>query len=350
MSRPLRVLIPGGWYHVMSRGNRREALFRSDQDRRRFLGLVAELPDRFRIEVHAFVLMDNHYHLVVRTPEANLSDGVRWLNVSYSCRFNWAHGLTGHVFAGRFKAVIIQEAKGVCEVARYVHLNPVRIGGQGLGKEAQRRAKVVGVADPGRELVARRLAALHGFVWSSWRVYAGAAPRPDWLETGVVGRGCGGSSRAMQQAALREYTEAPVRQGRLASPWEQLVGGCVLGDAEYARALCRQTRADASEQTEVRRIRRSERVAWQEYVAAAEAILGRPWSAMVTVHGDWGRDGVLYAATRYGGYRLAELINQVAGLRYQAAAQGVRRFRLGLGNDSAKERFLAKLRSKLSII
>jgi hypothetical protein len=275
---------------------------------------------------------------------------VRWLNVSYSCRFNWAHRLTGHVFSGRFKAVVIQEAKGVCEVARYVHLNPVRIGGLGLGKEARGGARVVGGADPGAELVARRLAALHGFEWSSWRVYSGAAPRPDWLETGVVGRGCGGGNRAAQQAALREYTEGPVRQGRLESPWERLVGGCVLGDAQYARAFCRQARADASEQTEVRRIRRSERVAWGDYVAAAEAILGRPWSAMVAGHGDWGRDGVLYATTRYGGYRLAELLKEVPGLRYQAAAQGVRRFRLGLESDPAKERFLAKLRSRLSII
>ena len=85
-------------------------------------------------------------------------------------------------------------------------------------------------------------------------------------------------------------------------------------------------------------------------MAAAEAILGRPWSAMVTGHGDWGRDGVLYAMTHYGGYRLAELFKEVPGLRCQAAAQGVRRFRLGLGKDPAKERFLAKLKSRLSII
>ncbi|HXJ75096.1 MAG TPA: transposase [Candidatus Dormibacteraeota bacterium] len=81
MARPLRVLMAGGWYHVSSRGNRRAALFLHEADRRRFLGLLSEVPERFGVEIHAFVLMDNHYHLVVRTPEPNLSHAIRWLNV-----------------------------------------------------------------------------------------------------------------------------------------------------------------------------------------------------------------------------------------------------------------------------
>jgi hypothetical protein len=85
----------------------------------------------------------------MRRPQANLSHGIRWLHVSYGSRFNWAHGQVGHVFQGRFKAVVIQEVRGVCEVARYVHLNPVRIQGLGLGKAEQRRAKVLGCKDPG---------------------------------------------------------------------------------------------------------------------------------------------------------------------------------------------------------
>jgi len=82
MARPLRVLVPGGWCHVTSRANRRSRLFLGDADRLRFLSLLAEIPERFRLEVHSFVLMDNHYHLLVRTPEPSLSHAVRWLNVS----------------------------------------------------------------------------------------------------------------------------------------------------------------------------------------------------------------------------------------------------------------------------
>ena len=237
MARPPSILIPDGWYHVASRANRRASLFWEDTDRRRFLGLVSELPERFHLEVHAFVLMDNHYHLLMRTPQANLSHGIRWLHVSYGSRFNWAHGQVGHVFQGRFKAVVIQEVRGVCEVARYVPLNPVRIQGLRLGKAEQRRAKVLGCKDPGAALVARRLQALAGYPWSSWRVYSGAEPNPGWLRTEVVGSSSGGRGRKGQREALQVYTEAPVRQGRLESPWERLVGGCVLGELDYSAQM-----------------------------------------------------------------------------------------------------------------
>jgi hypothetical protein len=107
------------------------------------------------------------------------------------------------------------------------------------------------------------------------------------------------------------------------SPWERLVGGWVLGKVDFAKDLCARAAGDAGEQTEVRRVRRTGRVEWKGYVAAAEAILGRPWGEMVEAHGDLGRDGVLYTATRYGGYRLAEVVSEIPGLKYQAAAQGM---------------------------
>ena len=142
MARPLRILVAGGWYHVSSRGNRRQTLFHNDTDRRRFLGLLEQLAERFRLEVHAFVLMDNHYHLVVHTLQPNLSEAMRWLNVSYSSRYNWAHKQSGHVFQGRYKAILIEDIGGVVAVARYVHLNPVRVGRFALNKAQQKHAKV----------------------------------------------------------------------------------------------------------------------------------------------------------------------------------------------------------------
>jgi putative transposase len=225
MARALRIELAGAWYHVMNRGHRGGTLFRSDTDRRRFLGLVADLPQRFGLEIHAFVLMDNHYHLMVRTQEANLSHAIRWLNLSYAVKFNWAHRCRGTVFQGRFKAILIEEENRAGAVARYVHLNPVRVRGLGLSKSDQRRAKVIGCADPGGELVQRRLRQLAEYPWSSWRVYGGAEPAPVWLETGVIGRLCGGRSLRERRNALQKYTEEPIRQGRLESPWEGLMGG-----------------------------------------------------------------------------------------------------------------------------
>jgi len=350
MARPWRIQIAGGWYHVTSRGNRREAIFRTDTDRRRFLGLAAVLPERFGLEVHAFVLMDNHYHLLARTLEANLSEAMRWLHVSYSSRFNWAHGQCGHLFGGRYKAVLIQDERGVVEVARYVHLNPVRVGRLALGKERQRQSKEMGVADPGAELVRRRLRELHRYRWSSWRVYQGAEPAPGWLHTGVIAAGCGGRSGQEQRRALREWTQAPVREGRLESPWGGLVGGVVLGDPEYAQTLLKRRKAprpDAGAQTSVRQIERAARMEWSEIVGAAEELRGKPWAAMAEQWGEWGRDGTMYVAVRYGRHPLAEVVRAVGGLTYGAAAQAVRRFAAGLADDGAKRRFVEELRRRL---
>ena len=101
---------------------------------------------------------------------------------------------------------------------RYVHLNPVRVGRLGLGNAQQRQSRTLGSVDPGAELVGQRLQELNDYPWSSWRAYMGAEAAPAWLETGVIGAGCGGQSREQRRKALRECTEAPVRQGRMESP------------------------------------------------------------------------------------------------------------------------------------
>lgn len=343
MARPLRIEVAGAWYHVMNRGHRGGALFLDDADRGRFLEAVAELPERFALEVHGFVLMPNHYHLLVRTREANLSQAIRWLNVSYAIKFNWAHRCRGTVFQGRFKGVLIQEEGKAVEVARYIHLNPVRVGGLGLSKSDQRRARVLGCENPREELIRRRLATLREHRWSSWRIYMGMEHPPGWLETGVIGRACGGRSRA----ALKAYTEKPVRQGVLESPWEGVVAGVVLGEREYARKLLAGRPVNEEEQTPARRLRR--RVGWEEWVRAAGKIRGELWERWADRHADWGRDAVMYVAVRHGGMRLAEVVRAV-GLKYQAGAQAVRRFARMLADDPARQRWVAKLRNEVSTV
>jgi REP element-mobilizing transposase RayT len=109
MARALRIERPGGRYHVTARGNERKAIYRSDTDRAHFLELLGEATEAFGIRVHAYVLMDNHYHLLVETPEANLSQAMQWLNVSYSVWFNRRHDRAGHLFQGRFKSVVVED-------------------------------------------------------------------------------------------------------------------------------------------------------------------------------------------------------------------------------------------------
>lgn len=348
MARPLRVIVPGGWYHVVNRGNRRERIFLTDEDRRAFLGRLAELPERFRVEVHAFVLMDNHYHLLLRPGETNLSRAIQWLQLSYSVRFNWAHRSSGHVFQGRFKSVLIQDSAKVAEVARYLHLNPVRIGGLGLSKADQQRAKVAELDDPGAELVARRLRTLEAYAWSSWQVYGGREPAPGWLETRFLQRANGGRNRKEWLTALRAYTEAPIRQGSWESPWKGVIGGVVLGEVAYAKKLLAKVKADPEEHTEARALARVGRVSWEQLVGTAEVERGERWEDWVERYGDWTRDAVLYVAVRHLGYGLSEIYQRVPGLKYQAAAQAVKRIAARRENDPECAAFLRRLTAKLS--
>ena len=110
MARPLRIDHAGGWYHVTGRGNERRAIYRADRDRLHFLELLGEMVARFRLRCHAFVLMENHYHLLLELTEPNLSRALQWLNLSYSLWFNRRHDRSGHLFQGRFKSIVVEPA------------------------------------------------------------------------------------------------------------------------------------------------------------------------------------------------------------------------------------------------
>ena len=128
MARPLRIQYEGAFYHVTSRGDRRGKIFLSDTDRRRFLDTIHSSKKRYGFIVHAFVLMDNHYHLLIETPQPNLSAALRHINGSYTLYFNRKHGRVGHVLQGRYKAIVVEKDEYYLELIRYIHLNPVRAG------------------------------------------------------------------------------------------------------------------------------------------------------------------------------------------------------------------------------
>ena len=125
MARALRIEYEGGWYHVMNRGAGRRNIFNEPEDRNLFLNLLQELHVRFRIEIHAYCLMGNHYHLLIRTPLANLSRAMAHLNGIYSRRRNQKYQSDGPLFRGRFKSIIIDAENYLLRLSRYIHLNPV---------------------------------------------------------------------------------------------------------------------------------------------------------------------------------------------------------------------------------
>lgn len=156
MAHPLRIVFPGAIYHVTSRGNARAAIFHDDAGRDLFLGALGEVVTRFGWLLHAYCLMDNHYHLLIETSEGNLSPGMRQLNGVYTQRFNRRHARAGHVFQGRFKAILVERESYLLELARYIVLNPVRT------KKVKHQGR---------------------YPWSSYAATAGAIASPAWLNT-----------------------------------------------------------------------------------------------------------------------------------------------------------------------
>ncbi len=346
MARALRIEQPGGRYHITARGNERKPIYRDDFDRAHFLELLAELGERFGARVHAYVLMDNHFHLLLETPEANLSEAMQWLNVSYSVWFNRRHNRVGHLFQGRFKAVVVEDDAGWQEVARYVHLNPVRVAGLELDKR-QREASRIGLGkSPSAEVVAQRLRHLREFRWSSYRAYAGYEVGAAWLWRQPLERLCGGRSVPEQRAALRAYTEQAARQGVIDRPWDRLVGGLVLGTAAFAEGLRQKARANLREQPAVRKLARP--IDWTRIVSALEQAKGESWSAFVQRHGDWGRDAALWLGRRFGRYSLRELGVLAGGIDYAAVGQAVSRFGHRLEGQDQLRRTLVQIEGQLS--
>ncbi len=219
MARKLRVEYPGAVYHVMSRGDRREAIFADDQDRERFLATLGEACRKTGWQVHALCLMLNHFHLVVETPRGDLVAGMKWLLGTYTSRFNRRHRLSGHLFGGRYKALIVDGSrdgylKTVCD---YVHLNPARAG---LVKPEER---------------------LSMYVWSSWpELLKPPAQRWPWLR---VDRLMGAYRIPKDSTAGRRRLEQALQERRRAEDGQDFTAvrrGWCLGDEQFRQELLEQ--------------------------------------------------------------------------------------------------------------
>lgn len=159
MARQVRIELEGAYYHVLSRGNNRCDIFKTDTDRTDFLELLSELSERFKIEIHAYVLMNNHYHLLIRTIKPNLSKAMQWFGTAYTRRFNLKNRQSGHVFQGRFRNIIIENDAYLMRLSLYIHRNPLR---------------------------ARMVKRLADYKWSSYQYYAYNKKHPLWLKTGPI--------------------------------------------------------------------------------------------------------------------------------------------------------------------
>lgn len=202
MSRPIRIEFPNALYHVTSRGDRREDIFEGDDDRLMFLSILEQVITQFNWICHAWCLMDNHYHLLIQTPDGNLSKGMRQLNGVYTQASNRRHRRTGHLFQGRFKAILADSDAYLLELTRYIVLNPVRAGV---------------VKKPG------------DWSWSSYRASVGLVSVAPWLEVdGLLAQFA--KRRSLAQERYAQFVAEGIKT---ASPWSNLKGQVFLGDEQF---------------------------------------------------------------------------------------------------------------------
>jgi REP element-mobilizing transposase RayT len=346
MARPIRIERPGAWYHVTARGNERRWIYRDDSDRRHFCQLLGEAVGAFGWNLHAYVLMGNHFHLLVETPEPNLGRGMQWLNVSYSVWFNRRHRRSGHLFQGRYKAIIVEAPEWGLELSRYVHLNPVRLGRHGLDKAARNRDSAGAGAKPDPLRVKARVTELRGYAWSSYRAYLGLTKGPAWLTTSRILELGGGHHRSAREA-YREHVESAIRQGLPESPWEKLTAQTVLGGMDFVREVAAAARGDRREQSRSRQLRPSPKIA--EIIAVVEKVKAEPWETFRDRHADWGRDLALYLGKRGFGIQLKELGQAAGGMDYMGVSVAVKRLERRIAKDAALSAALQRCRKELEL-
>jgi putative transposase len=199
MTRPLRLEYAGSLYHVTSRGDRRGAIFCDDKDRMTWLNTIELVCERFNFTVHAYCQMTNHYHLIV---EGNLSHGMQQLNGLYSQAYNRHHGLAGHVFQGRFEAILVQKEGYLLELSRYIVLNPLRAG---------------------------MVESLDAWPWSSHHILLGAASPPPWFDADWLL----GQFGTKHSAAVEAYRQLILDGVGVASPMKDLRHQLLLGDDAF---------------------------------------------------------------------------------------------------------------------
>lgn len=200
MARPLRIEYPGAFYHVMHRGNAQADIFLSDRDREKFIEYLSLAVDRYELKIHTYCLMSNHYHLLVETLQPNLSQAIKWINVSYATYFNRKRQRSGHLFQGRFKAIVVNADEYLKQLSRYIHLNPIR---------------------------ANMVEHVKGYQWSSYRALGGYKKGPGWLETRWLLSLFGNDRKKYRQFVEKAQKE------KIQDPSKDVVRGLILGGAEF---------------------------------------------------------------------------------------------------------------------
>jgi REP element-mobilizing transposase RayT len=324
MARPLRIQYPHAYYHVTCRGNDRRSIYRDDRDRELFLEKLRGSLDIYQVVLHAYVLMGNHFHLIVKTPRANLSEFMRHFNITYTVEFNRRHRRVGHLYQGRYKAILVDRDSYLAELSRYVHLNPVRIKPH-RGKSISEQWRL-----------------LERYGWSSLLGYLDRSRRQRWVNYEEVLAESGGTAKR-----YRQFIDDGLREG-YDTPWEKVTGQVTLASEEFVADLGKKVSPSAARREQpsvkafqtvqpdevLRIVSRQLKVKREELARRRTAFRDQRAVAM----------DLLY---RYGGINQREIGKRLGPIDYSAVSRERTRLRERLKLDRRLEKSLREIESIL---
>ncbi len=312
MGRPLRIEYPGAFYHITSRGNERRPIFQAKENYERFIGYLESSTERYGAQIHCFCLMPNHYHLLLETPRGNLQAIVHHLNTAYTNYFNRKTRRVGHLFQGRYRAILVERDSYPLELSRYIHLNPVR-------------AKLVG--HPSQ------------YPWSSYLAYAEKIQGWDWLRINFILDQMS-SNRRRAQRRYREYVEEGIEEGS-PDPLEKVVASTLLGSEKFMNWVREKWIGRGASHRDLPALKKlSLRPDFETILKESERRFGR--GAMES------RRVAMYLSHRLSGRLLGEIGEFFGGISSSGVSQNTHRLEKVLEGDQKLSEEVLNLKKKLS--
>lgn len=320
MARPLRVEYEGAMYHVTARGNERSKIFFTKRDYQKFKEYLADAESKYRFNLHAYVLMTNHYHLIIETPDGNLGKIMHYLNGSYTTYINTKRKRSGHLFQGRYKAILIDKDSYLLELSRYLHLNPVRAKMAEKPEEYPHSSYGSYISDRNEEIVTRKM---------------------------ILGMVTGDEEKA--RAQYRAYVESALGE-ELKSPMENVYGGMMLGGSGFIRNVLSRLENEQLEGTEV-----SNRKALRASIRGEEiisAVCRQYGCTLEEIAGDKrseARRAGVHLMKKYTGASNAEIGQLFGGLSYSAVAKISQNLSRQMADDKELQGRIGSILAHISI-
>ncbi len=326
MARPLRIQYPGAVYHVTSRGNERRWIFKDDKDRKTFMEILSQSLKTYNVRLYSYILMSNHFHLLIETPVGNLGEFMRHFNITYTSYFNRMHKRVGHLYQGRYKSIIVDKDEYLSVLSRYIHLNPVRT------KQVKGKAE------------GEKIEILMNYKWSSLPGYIKKSKKEKFIDyEKVLGEYGGDNDRSRQ--AYRKRIREDITQGLEIK--DKIIGQSVLGGEEFIKWI-KDKFLKGKKDRECPPLRDLQRYRAKEEIM--EVITKETGKSFEEIKAEGGniRQIAMDVLYRIGSIKGVE-IGKIFGVDYSTVSQGRKRLREKMQKDKKLRALVIRIEQKLSI-